>query len=163
MTSTTTSPLAQVTSGSQQQAPTYRSFQFSDSLEGTAQSMSKVKGRSPSSSAMAVPAYMPTGYNYESMTSDHQQQGQSRGMVRLDEVDDAAEEPARYDEPTQSELDRSLTIPKDMVSEAAQEAGAGRDLAPPEQEEMSDGGGGRRDDDDASRGRKGGFDHQPTL
>ena len=98
--------------------PTYRSFQFAESLEGTQASMSKVKGRSPTS---GVPAYMPDSSNYQSITQGTNQ-GQSRGMVRLDELD--AEEPAKYDEPTQSELDRSQKIPRDMVRSAGSAGGA---------------------------------------
>lgn len=98
--------------------PTYRSFQFAESLEGTKASMARNKQRSPS-----VPAYMPTSSNYESMTS-MQQQGQSRGMVRLEELDH--EEPARYRQPTDSELERSQTIPEDIVR-TAREAGAAGD------------------------------------
>ena len=141
-------------SNTTQQPPTYRSFELPESLEGTNQSMSKVKGRGPN----AVPAYMPTVYNYQSMTSSSLQ-GQSRGMVRLDELD--AEEPAQYDEPTQSELDRSQTIPKDMVR-AVREAGAGQDVEEEEEEEGVEGRGTSGDsrasrpgvDDDASTGRK---------
>ncbi len=95
--------------------------------------MAKVKTAQQSGSG-AIPAYMPSQYNYESM------QKQSRGMVRMDELD--AEDPARYDEPTQSELDRSQPIPRDMVRRA-REAGAGGNL----DDDSSD--------DDASIGRNG--------
>ena len=57
--------------------PTYRSFQFTESLEGTKASIEKAK-----SSSVGVPAYMPSEHNYDSIRR------QSNTGVLLEEVDD---------------------------------------------------------------------------
>ena len=105
--------------------PTYRSFAFAESLEGTKASMSKVKSRNPG----PVPPYMPSNSNYDSIRR------QSNSSILLKEEDEhsladsgydysrnssAKEEgvpshPARYNDPTREDLEKTQPIPKEIV------------------------------------------------
>lgn len=109
------------------QPPTYRSFAFAESMEGTKASLSRHRrnqGPSP------VPPYLPTTYDMirkQSKGSVMLHEEGERRTVRSDSGiyverqrvnrDGVPISPARYSEPTDSDLENTQPISKDIVSQ----------------------------------------------
>ena len=94
------------------QAPTYRSFQFADSLEGTQASLARNRKNS------SVPEYMPSNFNSRIQTQSscvlHDDLHEpNSGLLVRDPY--GVPIPARYKEPTENEISMTQPIPEHIV------------------------------------------------
>jgi hypothetical protein len=94
------------------QAPTYRSFQFADSLEGTQASLAKNRKGS------SVPEYMPSNFNSRIQTQSscvlHDDLHEpNSGLLVRDPY--GVPIPARYKEPTENEISMTQPIPQHLI------------------------------------------------
>ena len=98
------------------QTPTYRAFQFADSLEGTKASLQRISRKNSS-----VPDYMPSNFNSRNQTASSavltEDLAEAGGLVVMeDNFGNPVPTAARYKTPTPDQISSTQPIPDHIVS-----------------------------------------------